>query len=127
MHEDTRARIGHLSWREALGTEEFLHDLRAIAPEMRGDGRQNGAQGADAQVIVRRDRDMVLAPLVRGEPEMTPGLPRHRIAVAFESARERPSGEITRESHRAARGQAAMISSWTRCSRMTCGRSASSK
>jgi len=46
------------------------------------------------------DREVMLAALLRGEPEVAPGFPRHGVSVSAEGPGEIAAGEIAGEPHR---------------------------
>ena len=62
---------------EELGREcaaRDLHVLRHIG--------EDAGEGADAEARVIGDGEVMLAALLRGEPQVAPGFPRHGISVA---------------------------------------------
>ena len=62
---------------EELGRECAARDLHVL----RHIGEDTG-EGPDAETGVIGDGDVMLAALLRGEPEVAPGFPRHGVSVS---------------------------------------------
>ena len=84
--------------RLTLSALEELRDERAAVDfEVRGDIGEDPGEGADAETRVVRDRGVMVAALLSGEPEVTAGLASDFVAVAPQGAREIAAKEIARE------------------------------
>ncbi len=79
--------------------EEVRSERGALHAKMRRDIGEDTREGADTEARVIRDGDVMLAPLLGREPQVTPGLARHRVAVAAERVREISARDIAREPH----------------------------
>jgi hypothetical protein len=90
---------------------------------MFGDVFENAVQRSCPKGGVTRHRDMVLAPCLRGQPEMRAFLPARHVAKTLEQPDEIGPGDVPREP----RTHGAEISSRTMCSRMIFGTRPSSK
>ena len=73
---------------QALPTEELGGERRALDLEMRGDVRDNAGERSDADARVVGDRHVMFAALMRRQPQVTPCLTGHPVAVATECPRE---------------------------------------
>ena len=62
---------------EEVGRERAARDLQVL----RHVGEDAG-EGAEAETRVIGDGDVMLAALLRGEPEVAPGFPRHSVPIA---------------------------------------------
>lgn len=73
-----------------------------------GDLAQDCSQRPDFERVMIGNRHVMFAMLLGRQPQMTPGLPRDRVAEGLEPAGQRTPREVSGELH------AAMTSSWTR-------------
>lgn len=73
--------------------EEASRYFSAGDTEMRRDVGKDRSQGADAELAVIRDGDMVLAALLGREAQVASGFTRHCVAVLTECPREFEPGE----------------------------------
>ena len=87
--------------------EELRDERGALQPEVVGDQVEDGGEGADAEGVVRRDGDVMLAALLRRQAQMTAGLPGDLVAQPLEPPGEVAARAVARQPH------AAMTSSRT--------------
>ena len=80
---------------EEVGRERVARDLQMLCHI-----GEDGGEGADAETRVIGDGEVMLAALLRGEPEVAPGFPRHGVSVSAEGPGEIAAGEIAGEPHR---------------------------
>jgi len=88
---------------------------------MLGNVAHDASEGADTQSLMARDGDVVLPSLMRRQAQVASGLAGDSVAAGLQGLGEGVAREVTGESH------AVMTSSFTKCSRMTCGAMPSSK
>jgi hypothetical protein len=87
--------------------EDLLDKGGALDPEVLGYHLEDGGEGADAERLVGRDRDVMLAALLRRQAQVATGLPRDRVAEPLEPLGEVAAREVARQLY------AAMTSSCT--------------
>ena len=75
-------------------------NIPSLDSPLEAQGRLKVANHTDAETGVIGDREVMLAALLRGEPEVAPGFPRHGVSVSAEGPGELAAGEIAGEPHR---------------------------
>ncbi len=103
--------------------EHRLHNRVSLQAGVGCDILENAVERSRPERIVIRHRHMMLAALMRREPEMGALLPRDGIAKGFEQSGQIRPGHIPRQP----RAHGARISSRTMCRRITFGAWPSSK
>ena len=88
-------------------SEELFCECRALDLEVLSHHVEEGGERPDAERVVHRNRDVVLAEFLRRESHVAAGLPRNLVAKPLEPPGELAAREVTRQLH------AAMISSCT--------------
>lgn len=95
--------------------EQTFSQIVSAQTEVSGHFHEHCREGSHPQRRVGGDRDVVLAPLSRGQPDMRSSLAGDRVTEPLESAGKVYPGDVTRQP------QTAMTSSRTKCSRTIFG------